>query len=198
MFEIKIFVAQSLLCKHETGQSSVFNHFIETKLLERFHSSNLVVNHPVGRKRVKSGQWWTARTASVSQRTRRCRDRPASGLWPGPSLYSGHTVAVQQPVDILRSVSAPLIQRYLDLSGSDIWSIIQVRQFLISRYFSPLTFRTYQSGLHRASALMRSLYLFWKGTQDLNVSWKTFIFVCFIVLSSYRFLGWYVRRKKVT
>ena len=50
MFEIKIFVAQSLLSKHETGQSSVFNHFIETKLLERFHSSNLVVNHPVGRK----------------------------------------------------------------------------------------------------------------------------------------------------
>ena len=53
---------------------------------------------------------------------------PASGLWaqpPGPLAppqYTSHlyTVAVQQPVDILRSVSAPLFQRYLDLSGSDI------------------------------------------------------------------------------
>ena len=85
MFEIKIFVAQSLLSKHETGRGSVFNNFIESKLLERFHSSNLVVNHPVGRK-LSSGVWpVVARPQPVCPRgPGDVATDPASGLWAGP------------------------------------------------------------------------------------------------------------------
>ena len=82
MFEIKIFVAQSLLSKHETGRGSVFNNFIESKLLERFHSSNLVVNHPVGRKTelclATGGQPVCPRGPGD------VATDPASGLWAGP------------------------------------------------------------------------------------------------------------------
>ena len=116
MFEIKIFVAQGLLSKHETGRGSVFNNFIESKLLERFHSSNLAVNHPVGRK---PASVWPLVDSQV------CPRGPgdvatAQQVVYGPAPRCTHWLAVQQPVDILRPLSAPLIQRYLDLSGSDI------------------------------------------------------------------------------
>ena len=85
----------------------------------------------MGRKPGLSGQWWTVVDSQcVPEDPEMSRQSSKWFMARPPTVQSVDTV--QQPVDILRSVSAPLFQRYLDLSGSDIWSIIQVRQFLIS------------------------------------------------------------------
>ena len=156
--------------------SVCFNNFIERKLIERFHSSNLVVNHPVGCK-PRSGVWPVVDSQCVPEDPEMSRQSSKWFMARPPTVQSVDTV--QQPVDILRSVSAPLFQRYLDLSGSDIWSIIQVRQFLIFPDIS-LTFRKYQSGLHRASALMRSLYLLERERRIL------FVLISYLVILGFR------------
>ena len=156
----KSYLLISFFWVNRTDPRSVFNNFIETKLIERseIHSSNLVVNHPVGRK-LASGVWPVVDSQCVPEDPEMSRQTQQVVYGPAPSSQCT-TGTVQQPVDILRSGSAPLSPRYLDLSGSDIWSITQVRQSShIARYFSPLTSRTYQSGLHRASQCFNEVSL---------------------------------------
>ena len=91
---------------------------LKQNVTRNIHSSNLVVNHPVGRK-----VEWCLASGGQSVCPRGPGDvatDPASGLWPSPQCTQCTPLAVQQPIDILRSGSAPLTQRYRDLSGSDI------------------------------------------------------------------------------
>ena len=90
--------------------------FIETKLIERIHSSNLVVNHPVrvGCKTVKCG--W-CRRVSGSQCV---PEDPEMSRQTNKWFMAHPPAAVQQPVqqpvqpaDILWSQPAPLAARYL-------------------------------------------------------------------------------------